>query len=305
MRASPYYKQVELLLRCIPEVNKETCFSLKGGTAINLFIRNFPRLSIDIDLAFLPLDPWETAIEQVEDSLLGISKNIRKSIKNAKVNESKNATTKKVEKLFVSEQNAVIKIEPNPVIRGSVYKDRKLDLVKAASDVFGMEFSANVLSNADLYGGKIVAALDRQHPRDLFDAKLLLDNEGISSEIRTAFLVYLASHARPMHEIIKPTLHDKKEEFEKEFVGMTNIAFSYEDFESTRTKLIKTLSDQMTKEEKLFLVSIQNGKPDWDKLEIPQLDALPALKWKVQNVQKMSKEKREAAIKQLKIKLGF
>lgn len=305
MRDSPYYKQVELLLRCLPEVNKEGCFSLKGGTAINLFVRDLPRLSVDIDLAFLPLDPWEAATEQVEASLQRISTNIKKSIKNVKINESKNATTKKVEKLFVSQQNAMIKIEPNPVIRGSVYKDQKMDLVKAASDIFQMEVSTNVLSIADLYGGKLVAALDRQHPRDLFDTKLLLEDEGITVEIRKAFLVYLASHARPMHEIIIPTLHNKKDEFEKEFVGMTNITFSYGDFESTRTSLIKILTEQMTKEEKLFLLSIQDGTPEWDKLEIPNLDSLPALKWKVQNVQKMEKGKREHATKQLKSKLGI
>ncbi len=45
-----YRKQVELLVRTIPNVAEEKCFALKGGTAINLFIRNMPRLSVDIDL---------------------------------------------------------------------------------------------------------------------------------------------------------------------------------------------------------------------------------------------------------------
>ena len=53
--ASPYYAQVRLLVRELPVVAKETCFALKGGTALNLFVRDMPRLSVDIDLAYVPL----------------------------------------------------------------------------------------------------------------------------------------------------------------------------------------------------------------------------------------------------------
>lgn len=45
-----YKSQVKLLLDVLPLVSKEPCFALHGGTAINLFIRNMPRLSVDIDL---------------------------------------------------------------------------------------------------------------------------------------------------------------------------------------------------------------------------------------------------------------
>lgn len=53
---SPFYAQVQLLLRVLPFVAQESCFALKGGTAINLFVRDFPRLSVDIDLVFLAED---------------------------------------------------------------------------------------------------------------------------------------------------------------------------------------------------------------------------------------------------------
>lgn len=49
-----YRRQVELLIRTLPAVAEEECFALKGGAAINLFIRNLPRLSVDIDLTYLP-----------------------------------------------------------------------------------------------------------------------------------------------------------------------------------------------------------------------------------------------------------
>lgn len=304
MKDSPYFGQVELLLRCLPEVGRENCFSLKGGTAINLFVRDLPRLSVDIDLAYLPTEPWETAIKNVDSSLKTIAANILKSIKGSKVNTTKDAKTGQVIKLVVSLDGSQIKIEPNPVIRGSVYASKDLPLVKTAVKEFGMEVETSVVSMADLYGGKLVAALDRQHPRDLFDTKLLLENEGITNEIRLAFVVYLASHARPMHEVIKPTLHDKKTEFEKEFEGMTSIPFSYADFEQTRKTLIEQLNREMTASERAFLISLQEGSPDWSKLGIEGIEDLPALKWKVMNVQKMEKGKREMAVQDLKQKLN-
>ena len=50
-----YSDQVALLMSVIPAVAEESCFALKGGTAINLFIRDLPRLSVDIDLTYLPV----------------------------------------------------------------------------------------------------------------------------------------------------------------------------------------------------------------------------------------------------------
>jgi predicted nucleotidyltransferase component of viral defense system len=305
VKNSPYFKQVQLLLRCLPEVEKEKCFSLKGGTALNLFVRELPRLSVDIDLAFLPTEPWNDAIVSVESSLQKIVVNIQKSIKDVKIHPSKNSSTNLIEKLFISQPGAQIKIEPNPVIRGSVYQSREMNLVGSASELFQMDVTMNVLSLADLYGGKLVAALDRQHPRDLFDTKLLLDEEGLTSEIRKAFVIYLASHARPMHEIIRPTLHDRKAEFEKEFEGMTSIPFSYDDFESTRSKLIEIIDQDLTGNERNFLVSIQKGVPDWGLIDIADAEQLPALQWKIQNVQKMSEAKREKTVMDLKIKLDL
>jgi len=61
MIADIYRSQVELLLRVLPYVAKEKVFALKGGTAINLFVRDLPRLSVDIDLTYLPFEDRATA----------------------------------------------------------------------------------------------------------------------------------------------------------------------------------------------------------------------------------------------------
>ena len=55
-RTSVYYKQVQLLVQLLPLVAEEDCFALKGGTAINLFVCDLPRLSVDIDLVYLPMN---------------------------------------------------------------------------------------------------------------------------------------------------------------------------------------------------------------------------------------------------------
>ncbi len=59
----------------------------------------------------------------------------------------------------------------------------------------------------------MVAALDRQHPRDLFDVSALLANEGLTDALRTAFVVYLISHNRPAVELLAPGRLDIEAEF--------------------------------------------------------------------------------------------
>jgi len=305
VKDSIYYPQVKLLIRCLPEVAKEACFALKGGTAINLFVRDLPRLSVDIDLVYLPIESREESLKNIEAALKRISNGIRKSIKGSKVNESKSAASTSIEKLFVSLNGAQIVIEPNPVIRGIVHPGTQMDLVKSAEDLFGLTASIHVVSQPDLYGGKIVAALDRQHPRDLFDVKLLMEDEGLSKKIREVFVIYLASHSRPASEVIQPTLHDMKTTFENEFSGMTRIPFPYNDFLSTRTTLIRSLNEGLSTKEKSFLISLQEGNPQWNLLTAPDIQKLPALQWKLQNVKKMAPKKRELAASALKSKLGL
>ena len=137
--------------------------------------------------------------------------------------------------------------------------------------------SITVISFAELYGGKIVAALDRQHPRDLFDIKLLQDHEGITDEIRRSFVVYLAGHDRPMHEVLSPRLQDMNTVFFNELEGLTTESILYKDLEKARSQLITTLHDTLTDNERLFLMSIKRGEPQLDLIPIHGIEHLPAL----------------------------
>jgi predicted nucleotidyltransferase component of viral defense system len=301
LKDSPYFKQAELMLKTIPHVAAETCFALKGGTAINLFVRDMPRLSVDIDLTYLPVDePRDTALKKMSDALARIAEGIKKAIAGTRVQESRGQSRERVTKLIVSVGPTRIKIEPNEVIRGSVYPAEERELTKHAEELFELAVTAQTLSLADLYGGKLCAALDRQHPRDLFDVKLLLDNEGITDEIRKAFVVYLASHDRPMHELLDPKAKNIRRIYENEFAGMTVDSASYEDLIAARDTLIVTLRKELTGGEREFLVSLKAGRPNWDSIGIEGVEKLPAVQWKVANIQKMTAKKQSELLEKLK-----
>ena len=306
MKDSPYFKQAELMLRAIPHVAAESCFALKGGTAINLFVRDMPRLSVDIDLAYLPVDePRETALKQISEALSRIAVEIRKAVPGSKVQESRSQEPGRITKLIVAVGQTRIKIEPNEVIRGSVFPVEKYELTRRAEDMFELSVSARTLSVADLYGGKLCAALDRQHPRDLFDVKVLLENEGITDDIRKAFIVYLVSHDRPINELLDPTRKDIRQIYESDFVGMTVEEIEYADLIAAREALIETLKKELTDDEKAFLISLKEGRPRWNLMGLEGIEKLPAIQWKLMNIQKMNKMKHAESLEKLKRKLGL
>lgn len=299
MKKSKFYPQVKLLLDVLPYIAKESCFSLKGGTAINLFIRDFPRLSIDADLTYLGHESRDEALQKSEGALLRIKNDIEKYIGAKVVPSSRQSQTTDI-KLFVNRDGIQVKIEASPVIRGVLYPAQMMPLQTKVSEEFEKEFDIQVSSLPDLYGGKIAAALDRQHPRDLFDVKLLLENEGLSEEIMTGFLVYLMCHKRPPAELLKPTLKNQTAQFDSDFKGMTNISFEYADFIVTRKTLIEKINKSLTPNDKNFLLSFFNGSPNWSLFRKPHAQDLPAVKWKLLNVNKLDPERKETQIESLK-----
>jgi predicted nucleotidyltransferase component of viral defense system len=286
-----YRQQVALLIRTIPFVAKETVFALKGGTAINLFVRNMPRLSVDIDLTYLPVEDRATSLATIDAAMLRIAERIEAGIPGAKVNPSRSADEKTVTKLIVRAGDVQIKIEITPVLRGTVYDPVVMAVVPTVEDAFGFA-EMQVVSFADLYAGKIVAALDRQHPRDLFDVRDLLAHEGISDELRRAFLVYIISHNRPMAEVLAPTRKPLAEEFARGFVGMTQEPVPLADLEAAREAIIAAMIADMPDAHRHFLVGFKRGEPDWELLGITEARHLPAVLWKQRNLDRLTADKR-------------
>ncbi|MBC8432853.1 nucleotidyl transferase AbiEii/AbiGii toxin family protein [Desulfobacula sp.] len=304
MKDTVFFKQAELLLRILPLIYKEEVFALKGGTAINFFVRDLPRLSVDIDLTYLPVNDRDFALNEIRSILLLISEGIKKRIPGTGVIPKRIHGTEIVRGLIVDREGVTVKIEPNLVLRGAVYPPERKTLSKKAQDLFELSLQSRTLSTYDLYAGKICAALDRQHPRDLFDVRLLLKNEGLTSEIRKAFVVYLVSHPRPMAELISPRQKDISEIFEKEFKGMIAESITFEALETTRHELVAILQEELTPDERQFIVSIKQGQPVWDLLELEGIQNLPAVKWKLLNISRMDPTKHQTAVHKLRDCLG-
>lgn len=302
MITQAYKAQVNLLLQVLPYVAKEEIFALKGGTAINLFVRNMPRLSVDIDLTYLPINSRDEALNDIQEGLGRIKADLEKSIHGLRVHTvSLNGGTDV--KLNCQRQGAQIKIEVNTITRGNVFPIELMQVVDSVQDEFDKFAAINVVSLAELYGGKICAAVDRQHPRDIFDVKLLFENEGFNVNIWEGFKVGLISHYKPIIELLSPILKDQILAFENQFVGMTTEKFSYDDYEATRKILINTISECLTKNDREFLLSFEKGNPNWDLFPYPVLKELPAVKWKLINIQKLIKsnpEKHKLMIEGLK-----
>ena len=299
MISETYRAQVDLLLQVLPHVAKEESFALKGGTAINLFVHDFPRLSVDIDLTWLPFDDRTTALAGITDSLQRVKERVESTIPSCRVALVPQSDGQEA-KLTCQTQNAQIKVEVNTTIRGNLLPPRMMDVVDKVEDDFGRFVSVNVVSTAELFGGKICAALDRQHPRDLFDVHHMMQNDGLTDEIRMGFIAMLLSHGRPIHEMIRPNFQDQKTAFESQFAGMTFAPFSYVDFEATREHLVQEINKSWTDNDRAFLLSFKRGEPDWSLLPLENLPRMPAVQWKLMNIQKLLKQNPDKHAEQLK-----
>ena len=283
-KASIYYRQVALLLRMLPIVAEQRAFALKGGTAINLFIRDFPRLSVDIDLAYLPLEPRDAALLNARAALQQIVTNANAQ---PMLSASLHDNNPDELRVIVSSGGAVIKIEVSPVARGTLHEPKNLPVRAAVEDKFGYAEIA-VVSLPDLYGGKLCAALDRQHPRDLFDVYMLLNHEGITREIFTGFLTYAMGHPRPIHELMAPRWKALTRSYKAEFAGMTNMAVTQAQLEQTRTNMVSALQTHFTERDRDFLLSFKRGTPDWRLFDEPGAAILPAVRWKLMNLERLA-----------------
>jgi len=286
-----YRAQVSLLVRVLPYVAEETCFALKGGTAINLFIRDMPRLSVDIDLTYLPVAPRADSLAAIDAALRRVAEVTGSGSPAEDIALGPPNAEGTVTKLFARGGGVQIKVEVTPVLRGCVYEPQTRRVSPKVEENFGFA-EMQLVSLSDLYGGKIVAALDRQHPRDLFDMRGLLGKEGISDDLRRAFIVYLLSHDRPMHEVLTARRKDISQEYARAFDGMTEEPVPLADLLAAREETIAAVVGDMPDSHRQLLVSFERGKPDWSLLGVAHAPDLPAIKWRQLNLDKLSADAR-------------
>jgi predicted nucleotidyltransferase component of viral defense system len=296
MLDSSYVDQVTLLLELLPEIAPDTRFAIKGGTAINLFLLDFPRLSVDIDLCYLPLTPRDQALFDIEDFIKKLANKFSaRGLRTLKKRTSDGYDST----LFVSRKSVKVKIEINLIVRGAVYEPVLQSLAPAASSKFESSMDMLCLHPHDLYGGKLCAALDRQNPRDFFDLYMFMENNNYTRELHETFMVYLLSSNRPIDELLNAREKDMRTAFDTLFSGMTTKMIGYSDLENTRKRVFNLVSNSFTGQDKEFLLSFFSRTPKWNLFPLGKLQQFPSIKWKLHNIQMMNLKKREEALTRL------
>ncbi|MEI7672943.1 MAG: nucleotidyl transferase AbiEii/AbiGii toxin family protein [Deltaproteobacteria bacterium] len=304
MTDSIYFRQAELLLRVLPLVDREAVFALKGGTAINFFVRDLPRVSVDIDLVYLPIGERDSSLRELSAALVRISRDVENRIPGTKIIPKWLKGTDLWSGCSVQREDATIKIEPNLVMRGSLFPPERRSLSPKARSIFELSVECQTLAEKELYAGKICAALDRQHPRDLFDVLMLSRYGTCDDALRKAFIVYLISHDRPMVELLDPRFSDIRSVFDTEFRDMAEEKVTCDELEETRKTLVARIASDLTLPERQFIVSVKEGKPQWDLIGLDGVQNLPAVQWKLLNIGRMAPAKHQQALRKLKDYLG-
>ncbi len=285
MAADIYEQQVQLLVKALPFVAAEACFALKGGTAINLFYRDLPRLSVDIDLTYLPVKGRPESLADINAALTRVADRIESILPRTRAVRIQGGGGGET-RILVRQGAIEVKIETSPVTRGVVQEPVRMRVMEMVENKFGFA-EMPVLAFEDLFAGKIHAALDRQHPRDLFDIKLLYENEGLTDQLFRTFLVYVASSPRPPHELLRPIRAPLEDQYVREFEGMTRRSVTLENLAETRERLIADIAGRLDKLVRRFLLSLHDAEPDFDAIALPQAAILPAVRWKVQNLARL------------------
>lgn len=280
-----YIEVVRLLLEAIPVVFQRPQFAMKGGTALNLFVQDLPRLSVDIDVVFVDHTASRTeALRQIGAALEETRKELNRRGLQA---ESSLGALADESKLFLRRGSHLVKVEVNHVFRGTMLPVQARGLTPESRRLFTTEVHVPVLATDELYGSKLVAALHRQHPRDLFDVHCLFGTGGITDEMVECFVGYLAGHHRPLHEVLASRDHDLTSTYENEFKGMARMPISLEALVASRDRLRQELDARLTANHRAFLLGLVAGEPDWNLMRCGHLRELPAIRWKLQNLAKL------------------
>ncbi|WP_423128692.1 nucleotidyl transferase AbiEii/AbiGii toxin family protein [Gaoshiqia sp. Z1-71] len=278
-----YKEQVRLLLRILPVIYREEDFAVHGGTAINLFIKDLPRYSVDVDLTYIPFGPRDESLAEINKKLDAISQQLQRAVPNINIRPVPN-------KLLCTLGRNTVKIEVNGIKRGIIGSTIEMPLCNKAQAEFGMYCKARIVPVEQLYGGKIAAALSRQHPRDLFDYNYM-DPDKINN-LKRGFMFALLGSDKPFIASLAPHVINQQEALENQFRGMTDIPFTYENYETAREKLIAFINVMLNEEDKAFLVSFEEGDPQWEKSAYSDFRDFPSVQWKLHNVNKLKTQTR-------------
>ena len=249
---------------------------------IRIIIATCDKFSVDIDLTYLPIRNRVESLKEINGYLSSLKQQIERSIPGVRISHRPH-----VLKLLCTFNGATVIIEVNGIKRGIIGEVQEKELTFRAQREFNMSCTARVVPFSLLYGGKIAAALARQHPRDLFDYKYM--DIASFDEVKEGVIFYLLGSDKPILESLQPNLIDQRQALENQFSGMTDVKFDYTDYETSRKKLIEEVNLNLTNKDKEFLLSFESGYPEWNKCMAGDLSAFPAVQWKLQNINNLKK----------------
>jgi hypothetical protein len=299
-----YLSAVRLLLAVAPAIFRKPLFALKGGTAINLFVRDMPRLSVDLDLVITDHNSNRSeALKTVSEVLTSV----RGELAGLGFRSELGAMAEGSEtKLFVERARTRIKIEVNHVFRGTLLPVQSRALTPSAQSIFFTDIEVPILHPDELYGSKLVAAMDRQHPRDLFDVLGLFDEGGLTAGMVECFVCYLAGHNRPVHEVLFGNDANIEPPFANEFAGMTRVPVTLGDLLKVRRRLFNELPSALTVAQRSFLLSLVKGEPNWNLMACRHLEEMPAIRWKLENISRLKQSNpKKFALQQAELEAKF
>ncbi|RKT98691.1 nucleotidyl transferase AbiEii/AbiGii toxin family protein [Burkholderia sp. Nafp2/4-1b] len=283
-----YLNTVRLMLSIAPEVFDSPHFAMKGGTAINMFVQDLPRLSVDIDVVMRAHEPnRDEALAIINAELARAKTAIERQGYAVTVAGASGKNKGDDVKLLVSSSDAQVKVEVNYVFRGTLMPTVTRSVVPHAQELFRVDLEVPTLDDAELYGSKLVAALDRQHPRDIFDVQHMYDTLGMRTDIVDAFVAYLAGHNRPIHEVLFAQPHPLADEYEAGFVGMTVDEIGLDQLGMVQQRLHDELPCALTEAHRKFLLSLIRLEPEWSLMPYEHLQQLPAIRWKIENLKRL------------------
>ncbi|GAB2885183.1 hypothetical protein GCM10027278_01740 [Paralcaligenes ginsengisoli] len=117
----------------------------------------------------------------------------------------------------------------------------------------------------------------------------LYESGGLSDGMAECFVIYLAGHNRPPHEVLFGNDKDIAAEYERAFVGMTKVDCSLEVLLEARARLRQDLPERLTDKHKQFLAGLVRAEPDWSLLQCTHAADPPALRWKLANLEALRK----------------
>lgn len=250
-------------------------------------------------MTYSVVEPREITLQKSNEALSRIINNL-KNILNLHVVIQKDIKREFITKIEVQSKDAQIKIEPNFVFRGCLFPFQERRTASKVEELLESSTTMRILAFEDLYAGKLCALLNRQHPRDIFDIKLLLENEGITEQLIDAFVVYLASDSRPMNELLNPHLKNLSVDFNSDFFGMTDERFTIDVLTQTRDKICSSIISYLSENQREFLVSLVDLDPKWDLLNSTvDVKNMPSIRFKLLNLEKMENNKRLKYLNQL------